>query len=262
MNDPYYPLLYLSEDTVNTTYLNTIERNYQTLAVRQSFPIVLKAGTKLLRPRLLVVSGSVVSAWASGGVIISDRAYGYYGKFTTISGVCPNTDVSAVYLYKRNADQSLTQIASANPDGAGAWTCTADNSLNDWIVGFQCSSTSTIITSLSFLSTSLTPGWQPLPFIGTVDGTRLNAAYLRTASKTRVTASDLLVSNFNPEFYKNGTISNTRVPNGTFKDWPADSAQIMSTIAASPQFHTDVNMPLKDGLHLPWFPSHDVSQSR
>lgn len=97
--------------------------------------------------------------------------------------------------------------------------------------------------------------WKPIGFIGSAYNTQVLNLWLETASMYRTVACDLLLTNANPELYRNGTISGAEIQAANMDQLIPEPQTIFNWIATAPTPQHAVNMQLKDGCHVSYMPN-------
>lgn len=257
-NDTQYPLAYWQEVPESVAFKSPTNYTFNPVGhTLYTLPAIFKGvyqGKEVtLRPKFYPFPAHYVSI---SGSTIANKICAVTGAFSsfTFRNNLVETD-TYVAILKRSSDEAWSVVSEIPITSVADYTINTGSTVSAvYAIRIRSNQQSLNTVQLSDMTwnANRTSAWTPLKFIGGVDGTYQTDQYLATASDKRVVASDLLVSNFNPEFYKNGTLSVARVARGAFNSIPDDPDLLMSYIAASSTPHKEINMPLAHGCHVPW----------
>lgn len=269
-NNPYIPVAYLKQsDTgfVESSYRQYVELPQEMIGCATFVDHVTVDGVKVPITMGHFLGGGSNLQYYDADNLWKSGTVAYPGKYTKIAGRVRNNSATAgnvgVQLrFWKSLDAPVQTLASSTLAVNNVLTsgdfefniATPEEGYYSVSFNRQSGNTQTIFWGGDFLEMTSAPGykWTAVPLLETEENTLIRE-WIKTCSQVRIPAADLLVSNFNAEIYKNGKIGAVFIPPSEVCNIPDSPVECYRYITTSPQkIQKAVNMPLNEGLHVPW----------
>jgi len=182
----------------------------------------------------------------------------------TFKNVSGTNDTFVLSVYKRDMSGDAWNLVQASNTGdlannaTFAFDMTSNPSPGFGDYAFSVTTVSGTLRNFNHYGWEITQGegyaWQPIPFLGSVPGTKLQRDYLDTSTKHRILACDATLSNFSAKLYRNGMLEVCRIRPKEFRKIAPDPATILSYIATNATTKKRIQMQLSSGCHVPFLP--------
>jgi hypothetical protein len=154
---------------------------------------------------------------------------------------------------------STVVVAAQSAVAAGATvTMTVPLDAATYAVALWFSIAEALNTDLDIRITQLTSDggyhWVPLEFMNSTTMQTVKASF-ESCSQYAVTGLSGLLSNYQPELYKNGRVSRAELPPECLNLLPGDPTLMFEFIAALPTDNKDIQAAASEGAHYSWAPS-------
>lgn len=260
-NNPHFPIAYLSQDA-NPIELAGSNANHRLTTTGTSYQIDgMKDGDEAVGVQMGIFAYSTYHYYDKQGLTRPGVAC-FPGRFSSATlrfdATATGGTITVRFLFAPSLESQLQYIQHETitvVEGINEATFAIDYPTGYYgFVWYISSPTGNVYTANDYIELTTSPGytWKPVPLLINPE-TQLLLEWINSCSQLRIPAADLLLSNFNADIYKNGKIGAVFVPPDEICKLPHDPTECYRYITTSPQkVQKAVNMPLAEGIHVPW----------